>query len=290
VIARRRPALPVRWIAHSGLAAGEPGGAPTASTLAAAVRIHVDWIELDVRATRDGHLVLRHDRRLPSGMRVEDVSRAELAEQGCDMLSLDEAVDVVAGRVTILLDIKGRAVAPALARWLARRRDPGAFAVSAEVLDDLLVLRRRVRRVARWRSLPGQPSWASPWPRTLVGLVCHRRDPRGLVPLAAGVVSAARVPGCRRHELLHTLAVVWRRDMPRHLPRLCREADAAGVVVAHRAITPELCDAARRLRLPVAAWTVNRVDAARQVLRCGAGIIVSDRVVPLRLGLAGFGD
>jgi hypothetical protein len=38
----------------------------------------------------------------------------------------------------------------------------------------------------------------------------------------------------------------------------------------------------------VAAWTVNRVETAREVRRCGVAIIVTDRVVPLRLGLAGF--
>jgi hypothetical protein len=181
-------------------------------------------------------------------------------------------------------------VALALARWLARRRDHGAFAVSGYVLDDLLELRRRAPRIARWRSLPGRPSGASPWLSTVVGMLCRRRDPRGFLPIAASVLSAARSPGVRRDELLHTAAILWRRDMPLHLPRLCQEVDAAGVVVAHRAITPELCEAAARLRIPVAAWTVNRVEAARQVLRCGAGIIVSDRVVPLRLGLAGFGD
>jgi glycerophosphoryl diester phosphodiesterase len=104
------------------------------------------------------------------------------------------------------------------------------------------------------------------------------------------VLTAARAPRQRRHELLHLAALPWRRDLPLHLARLSGEVAAAGVVVAHHAISPELCDAAARLRLPVAAWTVNRVEAARQVMRCGVGIIVTDRVVPLRLGLAGYDD
>jgi glycerophosphoryl diester phosphodiesterase len=103
-------------------------------------------------------------------------------------------------------------------------------------------------------------------------------------------MTAARDPRSRRHELLHLAAIPLRRELPLHLPFLIREVAAAGVVVAQHAISPELCHAAERLRLPVAAWTVNRVDAARQVVRCGVDIIVSDRVVPLRLGLAGYGD
>jgi len=254
------------------------------------VRIHVDWIELDVRVSRDGRLVVRHDPRLPSGHRVEELTAAEVRARGGAVLSLDEAVEVVGGRVPVVLDLKGPSVARALGGWLARRRDPEAFAVSSDAEADLHELRRRARRVARWRTLPEVPDGASLWVRTLAGMAWRRRDPRGLVPLASGMVSAARAPRQRRHELLHVAGLLCRRDLPHQLGRLSGEVGAAGVVVAHRAISPELCDAADRLRLPVAAWTVNRLEAARQVMSCGVGIIVSDRVVPLRLGLAGYGD
>jgi glycerophosphoryl diester phosphodiesterase len=279
----------LRWIAHAGLASSHPGGAPTRETLAHALRIHVDWIELDVRLSRDGRLVLRHDRRLPCGRRVEELTTAELRARCGGVLSLDDAVEVVGGRVPIVLDTKGPGVARVLGGWLARRRDPEAFAVCGAPAD-LRELRNRARRVARWRTLPGIPDGASPWARALAGVAWRRRDPRGLLPLAGGVVSAARAPRHRRHELLHVAALLCRRDLPDQLGPLSREVGAAGVVVAHRAISPELCEAASRLRLPVAAWTVNRLEAARQVLGCGVGIIVSDRVVPLRLGLAGYGD
>ena len=254
------------------------------------MRIHVDWIELDVRVTRDGRLVLHHDPRLSSGHRVEELTAAQLRARFGEVLTLDEAVEVVGGRVPIVLDLKGPSVARTLGGWLARRRDPEAFAVCSDGVVDLQELRRRARRVARWRTLPGIPDAPSLWVRTLAGMATRRRDPRGLVPLASGVVSAARAPRQRRIELLHLAAMLCRRDLPHELGRLSGEVGAAGVVVAHRAISPELCEAADRLRLPVAAWTVNRLEAARQVLGCGVGILVSDRVVPLRLGLAGYGE
>ncbi len=279
--------LRVRWIAHAGLAGSRPGGAPTAATLAEAVRIHVDWIELDVCVTRDRRLVLRHDRRLGAGRTVEELTRAELEAECGPLLSLDEAVEVIGGRVPIVLDTKGPAVTGRLAGWLARRCDPDAFAVSSGRERDLAELRRRARRVARWRTLPELPEQTSLWVRALAGVACRRRDPRGLVPLASGVLTAARAPRQRGHELLHLAAMAVRGDLPLELGRLSREVGAAGVVVAHHAVSPELSAAARQLGLPVAAWTVNRVDAARRVLRCGVGIIVTDRVVPLRLGLAG---
>jgi glycerophosphoryl diester phosphodiesterase len=254
------------------------------------VRIHVDWIELDVRATRDRRLLLRHDRTLPDGRRVEEVTLAELRRACGDVLLLDEAVEVVGGRTPVVLDLKTPLVARLLAGWLARRRDPDAFAVSGGDAAGLIEVRRRAGRVARWRSLPVIPNGTSPWIRALAEVTCRRRSPAGLVPLASGMLSAARSPRPRRYELLHLAALLRRRELPAELGRLSSEVGAAGAVVAHRAISPELCEAAARLRLPVAAWTVNSLEAVRQVRACGVGIIVSDRVVPLRLGLAGFAE
>src|SRR5258708_2538227 len=148
---RLPPLSTVRWIAHAGLAAARPGGTPTHETLAAAVRLHVDWIELDVCVTADGRLVVRHDSCLPAGRRVEAVTRAELRRQGVDLLTLDEATDVLGRRVPIMLDIKGRGVTRPLGRWLARRRDPEAFVVCSGNGEDLLQLRRWARRRPRWR-------------------------------------------------------------------------------------------------------------------------------------------
>jgi glycerophosphoryl diester phosphodiesterase len=103
--------------------------------------------------TADGRLVVRHDSRLPAGRRVEAVTRAELRRQGVDLLTLDEATDVLGRRVPIMLDIKGRRVTLPLARWLARRRDPEAFVVCSGNGEDLLELRGRGHR-PRGRSPP----------------------------------------------------------------------------------------------------------------------------------------
>jgi glycerophosphoryl diester phosphodiesterase len=282
---RLPPLSTVRWIAHAGLAAARPGGTPTRETLAAAVRLHVDWIELDVCVTADGRLVVRHDSRLPGGRRVEAITRAELRRQGVDLLTLDEATDVLGRRVPIMLDIKGRGVTRPLARWLARRRDPEAFVVCSGNAEDLLELRRRAGHVARWPSLPDLPGGSPQRLARILRLVCR---PRGSAAMAAGVRTAAVERCWGWHELCDLAAMAWRHELPGRVPHLANEVGAAGLTVAYRAISPELCSAAERLRLPVAAWTVNRVETAREVRRCGVAVIVTDRVVPLRLGLAGF--
>jgi glycerophosphoryl diester phosphodiesterase len=275
-----------RWVAHAGLAAGRPGGAPTRETLAEVLRAGVDCVELDLCATRDEVLVLRHDVRLAPGRPVATVSLAELRRLGHDLLTLDEAVELVAGRVPLLVDVKCREVTAPLVRWLRQRRSVDVLGVCSDEGEVLVELRRRVAGVPRWWSLPAIPASSPEWMWALRDVLAQRRGLRGLVPPLADIGALARDRPWCREDLFHFAAIPSRRSLPGQLPRLTDEVAAAGLAVAHGAITPALCAAAERLGLLVAAWTVNRVGLARQVMRCGVQIIISDRVVPLRLALA----
>ena len=118
----------VAVIAHRGGAAALPrwGGSAVApeNTLAAlrsAIRLGVDYVEVDVRATRDGQLVLLHDRtvdRTTNGTgAVEEMDLAAVraldagskfdARYGGERIpTLDEAFAVCRGKVSIYLDHK----------------------------------------------------------------------------------------------------------------------------------------------------------------------------------------
>ena len=77
-----RPAV----VGHRGLRrAGLRENTPPA--FAAAAADGADWIELDVRRSADGALVLYHDGWTPDGVAVFDRTTAELAEQGLWTLS-----------------------------------------------------------------------------------------------------------------------------------------------------------------------------------------------------------
>ena len=55
-------------VAHRGASAAHPPG-NTVAAFAAAVALGADWVELDVRLTADGALVVHHDPDLPDGRR-----------------------------------------------------------------------------------------------------------------------------------------------------------------------------------------------------------------------------
>jgi glycerophosphoryl diester phosphodiesterase len=274
-----------RWVAHAGLAAARPGGAPTRETLAEVLRAGVDCVELDVCATRDGALVLRHDSRLADGRRVSSVCTEELRLRH-DLLTLDDATELVGGRVPLLVDVKGRETAVPLARWLRGRRGVDVLGVCSDDREVLVEMRRRAPTVPRWWSLPAVPCSRPEWAGAVAEVLAQRRGLRGLVPPLSDLGTLARDRPLSREDLLHLAAIPTRRWLPGQLPRLTAEVAPAGLAVAHGAVTPALCAAAERLGLLMAAWTVNRVGLARQVMSCGVQIIISDRVVPLRLALS----
>lgn len=110
----------VTVVAHRGLAPGLPENTLTA--FRAAIGLGVDAIEIDLRVTADGHLVVMHDdtvdRTTNGHGRVADLSLAEIkaldagshagAEFGAERIpTYREVLETVQGhRVRLLLDIK----------------------------------------------------------------------------------------------------------------------------------------------------------------------------------------
>jgi glycerophosphoryl diester phosphodiesterase len=89
---------------RGGMAAG---GVPAADRYRHAIELGVDYVEFDVRKTRDGQMVIYHDDRTVSGRPVRDLTYPELAEEvGLEALTFDQLLDVAAGRVGLHLDLK----------------------------------------------------------------------------------------------------------------------------------------------------------------------------------------
>jgi len=275
------------WVAHAGLGISRPGGSPTVQTIADAVRLRVDRVELDVCASADGRLVLRHDCRTASGRDVEEVTLDELRQDEPGLLTLDEAMCQLAG-TGVLLDVKTVPTAPILARWLRRRRDQGRFAACTEILPALEVLRNSVPRVERWRSFPDVGSRRHEYvARVVAALLSHVR-PAHAGYLARELSGAALDFGSARAHQGRRRAggAPWRRLLPPNLERLTAEAGAAAISVHHFLVTPQLVDRAAQLRLPVVAWTVNNFAALEHVLACGVDMVTTDDVRGMRAALA----
>ena len=244
----------MRFIGHAGLAADRPGGTPTRHTLADAERLHVDMIEIDVCRAADGTLLLRHDLALPSGRPVSSVDAAAVRREDPEVLTLDEAAEVLsAGTAPVLVDLKDAADAGAVAAWLGLRADPERWAICSDDRDALLTARERAPRVARWRGIP-------------------------------------RVAPGRGEPVRRITALSLRGLLPARLERLAAEVGAAGFTVDRWAVTPALCAAASRLGLPVTAWTVNSVPVARRMAACGADFLTTDRVAEMRAALEATQD
>ncbi len=82
-------------------------GVSAADRYGQAIDLGVDFVEFDVRKTRDGVMVIYHDDHTVSGRAVRDLSYSELAEVlGPEALTFDELLDIAAGRVGLHLDLK----------------------------------------------------------------------------------------------------------------------------------------------------------------------------------------
>lgn len=133
-----RPAL----IGHRGVPVERPEN--TMAGFARALELGVDGIELDVHATRDGVLVVHHDDVVRSvqaaGGVIARLRWAELA--GTSVPTLDAVLDLVDGRATVYVEVKGhgieREVAAALARSPARCAVHGFDHRVVAALRDLL--------------------------------------------------------------------------------------------------------------------------------------------------------
>ncbi len=237
----------MQLIGHAGLASSRPGGTHDRAGLDAALSLDLARIEVDVARCADGAVVLRHDLLLPSGRSLLEVNLAEARAEAPGLLTLDEAVEHLAGRLPLLLDIKHDAVVDALGGWAAGRADSDVLAVCTDAASALRRLRERAPRMARWRTLPVH----APGPDT----------------------GARRLAACATRGLL-----------PGRLERLAAEVGAAAVTVDRWAVTTGLCAAAHRLGLPLTAWTVNRPRTAAVMRRRGADYVTTD--LPRLLGAA----
>ncbi|HEY1421184.1 MAG TPA: glycerophosphodiester phosphodiesterase [Candidatus Dormibacteraeota bacterium] len=88
------------------------GGTPSAGQSAAdryrqAIASGVDYVEFDVRKTGDGVAVICHDDCTRSGRPIRGLGSREVEEElGGEALTLDELLELAAGRVGLHLDLK----------------------------------------------------------------------------------------------------------------------------------------------------------------------------------------
>ncbi|WP_243057706.1 glycerophosphodiester phosphodiesterase [Nocardioides sp. SR21] len=204
----------------------------TAADIGSAIALGADYVEFDVQRCADGSLVLLHD-------------PAEVAPPGT--LGYAEALDLIAGRVRLHLDLKVEddeveVVAQAVERL-------GADQLLVTTLSD-----RGVRTVRDWADTEGHD--------LLVGLSLGR--------------------GVHDIPVLHAIRVRLSELFPHARYRFAR----ANIVVSHHWLARlGLRRFARRHRLPLLVWTVDTPKALAYWMRPGRAWLVTTNVPETALGL-----
>ena len=211
-VPRARRWLTARPYAHRGL---HGAGVPENSLAAFARAVAAGWgIECDVRCATDGTPYVFHDDRLArltgAAGRFGDRTSEEIGDlqlsDGSEVPTLAAMLELVAGRVPILLEVKSDGVPPfALCRAIARQLDhyPGPAAVMSFDARVPAWFARARRRIAR-------------------GLVLSRRDhPPGAVDRRHALAITRARPhflACDVRDLPNRLAIEARE---RGMPILC---------------------------------------------------------------------
>ena len=146
------PPQPVTVVAHRGLADGTPEN--TLAAFLQSVERGIDTIELDVRTTKDGHLVILHDVSLDrttdcSGLladlsleRIKSCDAGWPSHPGQQIPTLTEALDFARDRpVRLLLDIKPGTSVPAVLNAIRVHKAEAKVILGLRQVTDIAYVR-----------------------------------------------------------------------------------------------------------------------------------------------------
>jgi glycerophosphoryl diester phosphodiesterase len=219
-------------IAHRGAWGRRTPGAPAENSLEAfeaAIALGADMVELDVRRTRDGQLIVFHDARvktLPTSSLPYEAFTAK-GRRSSRPPRLAEVLELTRDRIALNLEIKEAGYTEQTVALL-RRFDPEHYLVSS-FLDDVVREAKTLAPELRTGLLVGAGfRWAlatrAPAARADC-LVIHRRVASAAALSAA---SAAGVP-----------CVVWTINAPRTLDRYLSSDAVEGVITDRPALALE---------------------------------------------------
>jgi len=128
-----------------------------------AIRLGVDYVEFDVRKTKDLVSVVWHDDCTVSGRLINQFSYGDLTEElGAEALTFDEMLDIAAGKVGLHLDLKEGGYE---AEVVNKVRDRGALDRLVITSGDevVLAIKRQFPEIRAGLSLGDELAGAPPW-------------------------------------------------------------------------------------------------------------------------------
>lgn len=135
----------------------------TRRSILAALEFGVDLVEIDLHHSSDGRLVLWHDDAVPHrGRHLEirehtfaDLAAAVTEEYGEELVDLDRALGIAAGRAGLMIDLKTHGLAEHISAVLKKGEFSPAV-VCGEYRDDLRLVRRLTPGVGISLTLDGR--------------------------------------------------------------------------------------------------------------------------------------
>jgi glycerophosphoryl diester phosphodiesterase len=112
---------------------GARGLAPenTIESIEAALAHHVDGVEIDVRVTAEGAVVLSHDPL------IREHTYAELKKQKPNLATLEEALDATRGKCALLVEIKPDEPVGPIAKILRGQKGVSVLSFSQKILLEV---------------------------------------------------------------------------------------------------------------------------------------------------------
>jgi glycerophosphoryl diester phosphodiesterase len=187
-----------------------------------AIALGVDYVEFDVRRTRDGMTVIHHDDWTKSGRVLRDFAYSDLTDElGSEALTLDELLDVAAGHVGLHLDLKEPGYEAEIVEVMLDRCPVEEFVITSGV-EEIRTIKEGFPQVRAGLSIGDDLTSVAPWLRVrhrLTELFPRRRIERSRAAFIAvhqdlAVLSALRY--CDRHGVP---AWVWTVDDERSIAR-----------------------------------------------------------------------
>ena len=131
-----------------------------------AIALGVDFVEFDVRKTRDGVTIVCHDDCTVSGRLIRNFAYHELIDElGSEALTFDELLDVAAGKVGLHLDLKETGYEDEIVTAVLAKGPLDKLAITGGD-DAITALKERFPHVHAGLSIGDELDGASPW-RTL---------------------------------------------------------------------------------------------------------------------------
>ena len=138
---------------------GAKGLAPenTLASVTKALEHHVDEIEVDVRVTADGIVVLDHDGLLidPNGSKklIKNATYSELKTHKPDLTTLDEAISVINRRVPLYIEVKKgeplESIIKCIQSYLDKKWQPADFLLSSKHQPTLRQLHDKIPAIEK---------------------------------------------------------------------------------------------------------------------------------------------